>query len=331
MDMFRAAVNPVRRLVVVLALVSVSHFSSAAAQSDDDLGESVYRYYCYQCHGYSGNGRTQAGAYLEPPPRDFTAASSRNLTVASMMNAINLGRPGTAMPAFDDVLDDAEIEAVAGYIEHHFISMGNAGERYHSVANGWSDFGRHEAAVPFVEGAIRVEAPADSLSPAQLRGKSLYLESCISCHEQSQKDGDGAVWELRAVSYPRRHYSHREGPLDALTAASPYAVHDAPAEPGDAGRQAPEGFRLFQENCAFCHAADGSGQNWIGSFLEPRPRNLRAASVSATLADAARLRRVIRNGLNGTSMPAWRDVLSDEQIDAIISYLQEAFAEPSSE
>jgi len=38
-----------------------------------------------------------------------------------------------------------------------------------------------------------------------------------------------------------------------------------------------------------------------------------------------RLRAVIRNGLPGTTMSAWKHVLNDEQIDSIISYINRAF------
>ena len=38
-----------------------------------------------------------------------------------------------------------------------------------------------------------------------------------------------------------------------------------------------------------------------------------------------RLRTVIRDGLTGTSMPAWKSVLSEQQIEDIIAYVARAF------
>ena len=40
---------------------------------------------------------------------------------------------------------------------------------------------------------------------------------------------------------------------------------------------------------------------------------------------AARLRQTIREGLPGTSMPAWRDVLERAEVDAVVAYVTRAF------
>jgi cytochrome c oxidase cbb3-type subunit 3 len=88
--------------------------------------------------------------------------------------------------------------------------------------------------------------------------------------------------------------------------------------------QARQGKELWQQNCAFCHAADGTGDNWIGSFLEPKPRNLTDANFMRQMTRELLLER-IRNGLANTSMPAWKNVLSDDEIGQIISYIDEAF------
>ena len=55
------------------------------------------------------------------------------------------------------------------------------------------------------------------------------------------------------------------------------------------------GETLFQQNCAFCHAADGTARNWIGSFMEPHPRNLTKSAAMDSMT-RTRLRTVIRDG-----------------------------------
>jgi cytochrome c oxidase cbb3-type subunit 3 len=83
------------------------------------------------------------------------------------------------------------------------------------------------------------------------------------------------------------------------------------------------GAKLFLDNCAFCHGGDGTGKNWIGSFLEPHPRDLTGPAMQAM--NRSRLKQVIRDGLPNTSMPAWKEVLSDADIKALIAYIHRAF------
>ena len=85
------------------------------------------------------------------------------------------------------------------------------------------------------------------------------------------------------------------------------------------------GERLYQDNCAFCHAADGTARNWIGSFLEPRPRDLTGEVISTM--DTGRLKTVIMEGIEGTSMPAWKYVLDKDEIADIIDYIRRLLRE----
>jgi cytochrome c oxidase cbb3-type subunit III len=73
-----------------------------------------------------------------------------------------------------------------------------------------------------------------------------------------------------------------------------------------------------------CHGADGTGKNWIGSFLEPHPRNLTNTAVMAGMS-RRRLIGAIREGIPATSMPAWKSVLDDAEIRAIAAYMNRAF------
>ena len=116
----------------------------------------------------------------------------------------------------------------------------------------------------------------------------------------------------------------------SVSAASHYAAHDRrPELPADAGQDVLRGEGLFQDNCAFCHGADGSGRNWIGDFMEPKARDLSEPGVVAGRGDSA-LRAVIRDGIRGTFMPAWRHVLEAGQVDDLVAYLRAVFGGPES-
>jgi mono/diheme cytochrome c family protein len=77
------------------------------------------------------------------------------------------------------------------------------------------------------------------------------------------------------------------------------------------------GGRLFVENCAVCHGADGQGR--IGASLN----NFPGIEVSATIS------QTIRQGVPGSVMPAWGlangGPLSDQDIADITAYIIGAF------
>jgi len=60
------------------------------------------------------------------------------------------------------------------------------------------------------------------------------------------------------------------------------------------------------------------------TYLDPTPRDLTKASFFNSKPEA-RFIRSLTKGVPGTSMPAWGNVLSDDQIHAMFSYVQTAF------
>ena len=285
-------------------------------------GREIYNYRCYFCHGYSGDANTLTSTYLQPPPRDFTNTEPEALSRQYMIDIVTNGKQGTAMHGFSRVLQAPEIAAVVDFVRTEFIYQQRKNTYYHTVANGWPDHDRYRHAFPFATGEIALDRPWTELSATQIRGKQLYLSSCISCHDRALVTDEGEIWSKQSVSYPRNNYSHTV--VDAISSASIYAKHDRPPGLDHLSEQASKGKHLWQQNCAFCHAADGSGENWIGSFLEPRPRNLTVVDFMAYMTRELLLQR-IRDGLVNTSMPAWKNVLSDNEIHQIISYIDEAF------
>jgi len=304
-----------------------------------ELGRRVYNFRCYYCHGYSGDARTLAATLLTPKPVDFTSVSPDVLERERMLNSIRHGRSGTAMMSFASVLQPNEIAAVADFIRQEFMTAKRENTRYHTEANGWFNHERYAAAFPFTSGEIALDTPWEQLTPQQAEGKRLFMNTCVSCHDRARVNNAEVVWESSPVSYPRNQYSPGDHAppeatgsanapskpgLDAMTSASPYLLHDR--APVLAGLSATErrGEQLFQQNCAFCHAADGTARNWIGSFMQPHPRDLTNPKAMSGMT-RTRLRTVIREGLPGTSMPAWRSVLSEQQVEDVIAYVGRAF------
>ena len=317
-----------RGLAILGALAALAGWPSPSRPADapDALaeGRAVYNFRCYFCHGYSGNARTVAASFLNPPPADFTSASPASLPEQRIIATLGEGRPGTAMKSFATVLTGREIAAVARFVFDEFVVRKAPNTKYHTDENGWPNHERYRIAFPFATGEIPPDRPWEQLDEVQARGRRLFLESCITCHDRGTA-GDRGLWEARPLSYPRNNFSFTAPPkLDAKSSASAFALHDRPPRLTRMTRGERRGERLYQANCAFCHAADGTGKNWIGSFLEPHPRNLRDAGFMAGMT-RERFVETVRQGLPNTSMPAWRDVLRREEIEAIADYVERAF------
>jgi len=79
---------------------------------------------------------------------------------------------------------------------------------------------------------------------------------------------------------------------------------------------------LYGANCAGCHGAGGKG-GAAQSLRDP---------LYLAVADDATIRRVVRDGLPGTAMPAFArsagGMLTDEQIDVIVSGIRAQWAKP---
>ncbi len=80
-----------------------------------------------------------------------------------------------------------------------------------------------------------------------------------------------------------------------------------------------EGDKIFQTNCSMCHGSQGHGDGPASGSLDPKPKNLAVLQESA--ADDYLFWR-ISEGKPGTSMVAWKGILSEEQIWQAVSFIR---------
>jgi mono/diheme cytochrome c family protein len=85
------------------------------------------------------------------------------------------------------------------------------------------------------------------------------------------------------------------------------------------GDAAAQGAKVFQTNCQMCHGPQGHGDGPAGGSLDPKPKNLALLQESA--ADDYLFWR-INEGKPGTSMVAWKGILTEEQIWQVISFIR---------
>ncbi|MBI2811614.1 MAG: cbb3-type cytochrome c oxidase subunit II, partial [Candidatus Melainabacteria bacterium] len=90
---------------------------------------------------------------------------------------------------------------------------------------------------------------------------------------------------------------------------------ELPTDPTQLATDARRGQKIFAQNCATCHGANGAGDGVAAATLLPRPADLTSSKISV-----AGLSSVIMNGLPGTSMPAWRD-MPQRDVEGLIAYL----------
>jgi len=94
---------------------------------------------------------------------------------------------------------------------------------------------------------------------------------------------------------------------------------EAPSAPATAGVPE-EGKAIFEERCAVCHGKQGRGDGPEAPFLSPRPASLISAGTSVKT--DAEILAVIANGKPRTSMPAWKDLLTEEQRRDVLAYIR---------
>ena len=104
----------------------------------------------------------------------------------------------------------------------------------------------------------------------------------------------------------------------ALASASVLAsTHDARPAKTPAAR----GAAVFSKYCALCHGAGGVGDGRAASLQKVPPANL----TISTRGRSYKMQIVREGGAalgRSSSMPAWRDVLTDAEITDVVEYVQ---------
>ncbi len=92
--------------------------------------------------------------------------------------------------------------------------------------------------------------------------------------------------------------------------------------------QAADGQAIYAQRCEVCHGAEGDGNGPAAANLDPKPRDFRRGwykirtTANGQLPTDDDLVQVIASGMPGTTMPAWKGVLSDDDIRAVATYLK---------
>ncbi|MBI1987179.1 MAG: c-type cytochrome [Nitrospinae bacterium] len=97
---------------------------------------------------------------------------------------------------------------------------------------------------------------------------------------------------------------------------------------------------VYAKRCRFCHGPEGKGDGPVADYLNPRPRDFTRGlfkfrtTGSGELPTDEDLFQTISQGVSGTSMPAWKGLLTERERWEVIQYLKSfalAFSDPDSD
>jgi mono/diheme cytochrome c family protein len=240
-------------------------------------GGAVYRNYCQQCHGLTGDGNGPSAKQLLPMPRDYRQGLFKYLTShpkletkrkplrSDLRRTIVKGLDGSPMPQFAALKDD-EIEAVISYVIHLSI--------------------RGEAEYEAMR--VALDEKGDGLAPKEVGPKVI-------------KD---------AVDATLLWLQSSRTPISSDADPNPYLDEETRQE------SAARGYRLFTSaeiGCAKCHTNFGRSapfkyDAW-GTII--RPRNLTVATLRGGREPDAIYARIF-GGILGTGMPTHKELRPTE-------------------
>lgn len=97
------------------------------------------------------------------------------------------------------------------------------------------------------------------------------------------------------------------------------------AQEGDPDR----GEEIYMERCVWCHGDEGDGLGPAAERLNPPPRDftlgqykIKSTIFSHDYAGDDDIHRMIRDGMPGTAMPGWGDLLSEQDMRDLVIYLK---------
>jgi mono/diheme cytochrome c family protein len=318
---------------------------SARVRGSEVRPDLIYHNYCSVCHGDRGDGRSRAQGSLNPPPADLTTPEARKrMTRELMIAAVTYGKNGTAMTSWTTQLSAKEIEAVVDFIRDSMM----APEPGSPLARGRSAYGHHCIACHGDRGQGVAASPShpapkpfsagerERMIAAVAEGTFGPLDHAFGARLQ-REEIEGAVDYIRKSLAPALlagvsgTYAHGGRSRDATPAqdkSSPGGVDMSLTFANGLAGNAERGKRLYMATCATCHGEKGDGKGPRAYFIRPKPRNFLHEPARSTFNRPA-LYAAVAYGRQGTEMPAWNKVLTEQQMADVAEYVLRAYIRPA--
>ena len=164
----------------------------------------------------------------------------------------------------------------------------------------------------------------------------LYHGQCLACHKFGDEDGYIApdlthIGRMRAQKFIRDFLDRPQRLIPgAIMPPSPLDTQERDALTAFLMREASihehtQGKNLYMHQCQRCHAADGGGKGPIEPNLATFPRAFSDNADFFRRADDERLRRSVSQGIAGTSMPPYGDLLAEAAREELLDLIFTAF------
>ncbi len=167
-----------------------------ATPEDLEAGKAIYFRKCVWCHGPEGAGDGPGADRLWPRPRNFNqgtfkirhTASGELPTLDDLFQTVTHGLPGSAMPAWDGILNEKQRRQVVEFVRTELVKDRDFTDQETETLTVIS-FGKQ---VPSSEESIK-------------RGKEVYMSKgkCVECHGPEAR-GDGNATQKDEWNFPIR-------------------------------------------------------------------------------------------------------------------------------
>jgi mono/diheme cytochrome c family protein len=273
-----------------------------------------YAMNCYGCHKIDGMSEGTLGPDLTESGKKFKVDYLWESIVEPRANLAT-----SFMPDFH--LGQADVEALVIFLKSR-----------RGVNFAETSLDRYKAHVANVAVVIP-PGTAGEKAGQQLLGD----RACTACHKLGDKDGGIAPdlsYEglIRDDKWLGDHFVNPRSRIpDSIMPAFRFPAEDfqkltayleslktPPPPTADAKT-------TFTNLCARCHGEKGDGQGKVAWYIDPSPRDF---TKPGFMASKPRTRFVasIEEGVGGTSMPPWKRILKEEQINGVLDYVMQNFA-----
>ncbi len=294
----------------------IDTFMKPRTQPGFEAGRALYGRHCASCHGPDGQGAL-AGSPGGPTRSLATPRAKAELSRERMLAAVTQGVPGTAMTGWASQLSGNDIATVVDYIRVAVMGASPADASGTSAHRGRSD-------VHGTPGGPSVQSPPGTPPPQGTPGAAPVHGSPGGPPALPGMAGRAAV----PAPGHGAGVAHDAAPAPAPKRPAVTADMNAPF-PKSLSGQATKGRAFYNANCATCHGVKGDAQGPRAYFIRPRPRNF-LTDESRTLYNRPALFAGIANGRLGSEMPAWSQVIGDQQIADVAEYVFQTFIRPTS-